>query len=219
MDNGPTIELGEAELFRVLPDDRLRPFQERMRHRSFDRQQALYIEGSPADRLWVVRSGQVRLYKGSADGQVTTLDVLGAGEVFGAVAALESESYPSSAEAFTECSVWSLSRERFLKLLDEEPRIGTEILQILSRRLRSAHDRLRAFAHDPAPARLASELLRAADGGEARTTRRALAEAAGTTVETAIRVMRRFQREGLLEGRVGLIRILDEARLREIGGQ
>ena len=113
----------------------------------------------------------------------------------------------------------SLSRERFLKLLDEEPRIGTEILQILSRRLCNAHDRLRAFAHDPAPARLASELLRAADGGEARTTRRALAEAAGTTVETAIRVMRRFQQEGLLEGQVGLIRILDEARLREIGGQ
>ena len=155
----------------------------------------------------------------SPGGQVTTLDLLGPGEVFGAVAALEEESYPSSAEAVTECSAWSLSRERFLELLDEEPRIGSEILRILSRRLRDAHDRLRAFAHDPAPARLASALLRAADDGEAHVTRRALAEAAGTTVETAIRVLRRFQMDGLLEGRVGQIRILDETRLREIGGR
>jgi len=49
-------------------------------------------------------------------------------------------------------------------------------------------------------------------------TRRALAEAAGTTVETAIRVLRRFEREGLLHGEIGLLRILDVAALRRIAG-
>jgi len=47
-------------------------------------------------------------------------------------------------------------------------------------------------------------------------TRRALAEAAGTTVETAIRVLRRFEREGLLSGEVGLLRVADIATLRRI---
>lgn len=216
MNNGPAIELGKAEIFRVLPGDRLRSFQARLQPREFTRQQVLYFEGNAADRLWAVRSGQVRLYKSSANGLLTTLDVLGPGEAFGAVSALESDLYPSSAEAVTDCSVWSIPRERFLQLLDEEPRIGTEILQILSRRLRDAHDRLRAFAYDPAPARLAGALLRAAQGDEAHVTRRALAEAAGTTVETAIRVLRRFQRDGLVESEVGRIRILDEARLREM---
>ena len=219
MDSGPAIELQKAELFRVLGEDRLRAVQVRLHDRHFERQQVLYFEGNAADRLWVVRSGQVRLYKSSANGQLTTLDVLGPGEVFGAVSALESELYPSSAEAVTRTMVWSLARKHFLSLLDEEPRIGTEILQILSRRLHEAHDRLRAFAHDPAPARLASELLRAARDGEAHVTRRALAEAAGTTVETAIRVLRRFERDGLLEGHVGQIRILDEARLHEMAGR
>jgi CRP-like cAMP-binding protein len=209
--------LREVELFRVLSPDRLKNLRPRLREKVFQRQQVLYFEGSPADRLWVVRTGQVRLYKSSSDGQLTTLDVLAAGEAFGVLSALETDVYPSSAEAVVSGSAWWLPRESFQRLLEEEPRLNTEILRILSRRLREAHDRLRSFAHDPAPARLAAALLRAAaPAGEARVTRRALAEAAGTTVETAIRVLRRFEREGLVEGSVGCVRIVDEPRLQEV---
>jgi CRP/FNR family transcriptional regulator len=216
--SGPEIEIEieKAELFRVLPEADLRKVRARLHEHSYEPHHVLYFEGNTADRLWIVRSGQIRLYKSSVDGQLTTLDVLGPGEVFGVVSALEKDIYPSSAEAVSKSHVWWLPRERFFKLLSEEPRIGHEILQILSRRLREAHDRLRAFAHDPAPARLAGALLRAANDGEAQVTRRALAEAAGTTVETAIRVLRRFEREGLVEGRVGRVRIVDEPALREL---
>lgn len=201
----------------MLPAAHLERLRPRLHEKTFERQQVLYFEGSPADRLWLVRSGQVRLYKSSSNGLLTTLDVLGPGEAFGIVSALESDVYPASAEAVTSGSAWWLAREAFLKLLEEEPRLNAEILRILSRRLREAHDRLRSFAQDPAPARLAAALLRAAEpGGEARVTRRAVAEAAGTTVETAIRVLRRFERDGVVAGRVGCIRVVDEARLREL---
>jgi CRP/FNR family transcriptional regulator len=208
--------LQEVELFRVLSPERLASLRPRLREKSFERQQVLYFEGSPANRLWLVRSGQVRLYKSSNDGQLTTLDVIARGEAFGVLSALESEVYPASAEAVTSGCAWWLPRESFQRLLAEEPDLNAEILRILLRRLRDAHDRLRSFAHDPAPTRLAAALLRAASAGEARVTRRALAEAAGTTVETAIRVLRRFEREGLVEGRVGCIRVVEEPRLREI---
>jgi CRP/FNR family transcriptional regulator len=210
-------DLEKAELFRVLPAARLQRVRLRLHEKSFERQQVLYFEGSPADRLWIVRTGQVRLYKSSSNGLLTTLDVLGPGEAFGIVSALETEAFPSSAEAVTSGSAWYLARDVFLKLLEEEPQLNVEILRILSRRLRDAHNRLRSFAHDPAPARLATALLRAAaSDGLARVTRRALAEAAGTTVETAIRVLRRFEREGLVEGHVGWIRVVDEPRLRAL---
>lgn len=213
----PEAALQEVELFRVLAPDRLLRLRPRLREKAFQRQQVLYFEGSPADRLWVVRTGQVRLYKSSSGGQLTTLDVLAQGEAFGVLSALETDVYPASAEAVVSGSAWWLPRESFQRLLEEEPRLNAEILRILSRRLREAHDRLRSFAHDPAPARLAAALLRAAaPAGEAHVTRRALAEAAGTTVETAIRVLRRFEREGLVEGRVGCVRILDEPRLQEV---
>jgi CRP-like cAMP-binding protein len=54
--------------------------------------------------------------------------------------------------------------------------------------------------------------------GDARITRRALAEAAGTSVETAIRVLRRFHREGIIRGAVGHVSVLDLPALRRIAG-
>jgi len=61
-------------------------------------------------------------------------------------------------------------------------------------------------------------LLRAAPGGEAQVTRRALAETAGTSVETAIRVIRRLEVAGIVSGDVGRVRIIDEGILRKIAG-
>jgi CRP/FNR family transcriptional regulator len=75
---------------------------------------------------------------------------------------------------------------------------------------------VRAFARDPAPARLARALLEVARAGDADVTRRALAEASGTSVETAIRVLRRFERAGLVRGEVGHIHVLDPPALERI---
>lgn len=210
------IEIGQAEFFRALPSQRLERVVPLIREKPFERQRVLYFEGTPADRLWVVREGEVRLYKSSASGQITTLDILGPGEVFGAISAIEQDAYPASAETVTDGSVWWLSREVFLRLLEEDPRLAVEILRIISRRLRDAHDRLRSLAHDPAPTRVAMALLRAAPGGAAQVTRRALAEAAGTSVETAIRVVRRLEVAGIVRGDVGRVEILDGPALRKL---
>ena len=212
------IEIEEAELFRALSAEQLARARVHVSEGRFQRRRVLYFEGRAADRVWVVREGEVRLCKSSAEGRVVTLDLLGPGEIFGALSAVEREVYPSSAEAVTRGSAWWLPRPFFLKLLGESPQLPLEILQIVARRLRDAHDRLRSFAQDPAPVRLARALLRAAPLGEARVTRRALAEAAGTTVETAIRALRRFEREGLVRGEVGCLHVVDEAGLRRIAG-
>jgi CRP/FNR family transcriptional regulator len=213
---GPEIALETTEFLRVLSRERLARIKPMLVEKRFRPRQVLYFEGHRADRLWIVRSGEVRLYKSSPNGQLTTLDVLGPGEIFGAVSALEEETHPSSAEAVTSGTAWWLPREAFLRLVNSDPKLAVEIVQIVSRRLRDAHDRIRAFAQDAAPARLTRALLRAASAGEAQVTRRALAEAAGTTVETAIRVLRRFERAGLVRSEVGHVQLLDEAALRKI---
>lgn len=215
----PEIAIEKAELFRALAPEQLARFRGQLRERRFARQRRLFFEGEPAESLWLLRRGQVRLYKASASGRVTTLETLGPGQIFGAISALDQETYPASAEAVTGGAAWCLPRSTLLRLLAEQPHLGVEILRVVSSRLHEAHERLRSFAHDPAPARLARALLEATRGGEAHITRRALAEAAGTTVETAIRVMRRFEREGLLRGEVGLLHVVDAAALRRLADQ
>jgi len=114
---------------------------------------------------------------------------------------------------------WCLSRRALMKLVAEVPAAAIEILVVTSHRLHGAHERLRSFAHDPARTRLAQALLRVTHEGEAQVTRRALAEAAGTTVETAIRVLRRFEQEGVIAGGVGRVNVIDAPGLEKIAGK
>jgi CRP-like cAMP-binding protein len=210
------IELGGAEFFRALGGERLAAIRHLVLEKRFARHKVLFFEDQPAEYLWVVRTGGVRLYKSSASGRVTTLETLGPGEMFGAVSSLDEDRYTASAESLSPGSAWCLPRKAMLELLAQEPAAAIDVLVTISRRLRGAQDRLRSFANDPAPARLASELLRAARGAEARVTRRELAEAAGTTVETAIRVLRRFEADGLIAGEVGRIHLVDREALTRI---
>ncbi len=136
--------------------------------------------------------------------------------MFGAVSALDQDCYTASAEVVIEGTAWIIPRRVMLKLVAEVPAAAIEILVVASRRLHDAHERLRSVAHDPARTRLAQALLRASRGGKAEVTRRALAEAAGTTVETAIRVVRRFEQEGVIAGEVGRVTIIDVDALEEI---
>lgn len=218
MSSSDAVGLAEAEFFRALSGDQLARIGPQLVEKSFSRGRVLFFEGQPAEYLWAIRCGEVRQYKGSPDGHVTTLEVLGPGEIFGAVSALEEGTYPASAEGVSEGVAWCLKRNTFLRMLAEEPWLTVEVLRVISHRLHDARERVRSFAHDPAPTRLAQALLRAASNGEAKVTRRDLAEAAGTTVETAIRVLRNFERSKVIEGKVGRVRVLDEAALREIAG-
>ena len=216
--HGTEVELEKAQFFRALPEHLFARARPLLREKRFTRQKVLFFEGEEAEYLWLVRQGEVRLYKSSGGARPMTLETLRSGEVFGALSFLEDETYPASAEALTDGIAACLPRRMVLRLLDEEPRLAVEILRIVSERLHEAHERLRSLAHDPAPGRLAQALLQAARKGEARVTRRALAETAGTSVETAIRVLRQFERDGVIHGEVGRVLILDERALRERSG-
>lgn len=211
----PEIEtsLRDLEVLGSLNPEQQEALRPHLTECEIERGRVVYFVGDSADHLcWVVR-GAVRLYMSSADGHITTLEVLGPGEVFGAISALDQDTYPASAEGVTEGVAWRLPRACFLELLNDDPRIARVILEIITRRLHSAQERVRSFAQDPAPSRLAQALLRLAHDGKADVTRRDLAENAGTTVETAIRVLRNFQRDGIVHGSVGHIEIRDASKL------
>jgi CRP-like cAMP-binding protein len=90
-------------------------------------------------------AGEVRQYKSSSDGRITTLEVLGAGEIFGAVSALEEGTYPASAEGVSEGVAWCLARNKFIRLLVDDPWLTIEILRVVTRRLYDAQERVRSF--------------------------------------------------------------------------
>jgi CRP-like cAMP-binding protein len=97
---------------------------------------------------------------------------------------------------------------------------------VMGRRLRAAHDAVRVLAVEPVEARLASNLLRIADREGVRgprglevpfhLTRQSLADMSGTTVETAIRIVGRWLRDGLVEDEGGRLVVRKAEALRQL---
>ena len=72
---------------------------------------------SPAEYVYQVRSGQVRVFVLRETGQETTTAVLGPGQLLGLAPMLGSSTYHAFAEVLTPVEVWALLADRLLKHL------------------------------------------------------------------------------------------------------
>lgn len=188
--------------------------------RSFERGEFIVHQGDGPDFLGVVLGGRVKVVKHAPNGREVILHLLGPGTVFGVVPALDGEPYPASVVAVEPSEVGRVPTPRFLAILRANPDMTVDLLRGLGRRMRAVTRAVVSAVTAEVPARLAAALLDAAAGADAvRMTRQELADLCGTTVETAIRVTRRWQREGVLALSRGRIEIKDRARLRALAGR
>ena len=183
----------------------------------------IFMEGDDPRWLCLVRSGHVKIVRHSRTGKDVVLELLGAGEIFGGVAVIERRPYPASAQATEPTVVVKIPAAPVIALAERHPAFVKEMALMIGRRLRAAHDSVTSLAVDPAEARLAAALLRLASREGTRSergltlpfhlTRQSLADMTGTTVETAIRTLSRWLRDGILEDAGGRLVVTDQARL------
>ncbi len=183
----------------------------------------LFYEGDPAQGLFIVEEGQVKIIKHSPRGKDMILRLLGPGEMFGEVAAFDGGPSPASAQAFEDTTVFHLPQRDFLRLLHEYPSVALLVIEDLGRKLRDAHDLIRALTTDTVEKRIATVLLKLAEKLgrpeergirlKIQLSRQDLADMAGTTIETAIRVLSKFSKEQLLMKEGKYIIVLDRGAL------
>ena len=184
----------------------------------------IFMEGDASRWFYLVKSGHVKIVRHSKTGKDVVLELLGPGEVFGGVAVIEQRPYPAAAQATEPTVVVKIPAEPMIALAERHPPFIKEMALMIGRRLRAAHDSVESLAVDPVEARLAAALLRLAEREAPRAkgdavalpfhlTRQSLADMTGTTVETAIRIMSRWVRDGLLVDDGGRLMLSDRERL------
>lgn len=196
--------------------------QERVRAREY-----VFMEGDPPAWFCLVVSGRVKILRQSRGGKDVVLELLGPGEPFGGVAVIERRPYPASAQATEPSTILKIPQDAMVALAGRHPSVIREMALLIGRRLRAAHDSVKSLAVDPVEARLAATLVRLAerDGTQGRQgltlpfhlTRQSLADMTGTTVETAIRVVSRWQRAGLVREEGQHLVLVDVEALRTLG--
>jgi CRP-like cAMP-binding protein len=164
------------------------------------------------------------MIKHSESGRETILATFGPGQVVGEVGVLVGDSYPATAQTLEPTVTLSLRRAEYVDMIREHPDLAWALIAELGRRLQRAHETIRSLAVEKADRRVARVLLRMAsaagerlEDGAVRITvelgRQDIADMAGTVLETAIRTMSKFQKQGLIETQEGRIVLLRPHRL------
>lgn len=192
----------------------------------YDRDDYVFFEGDRPEWLYIVKEGKVKLVKHSDTGKDVILQVYTPGEMFGETYLFDNKPYPVSAQAMEPTVILKLGRQDFMKFFGHHPFIATEMIMQLGRQLQEAHATIKSLAVDRVEQRIATILLKLADKlGIAEEegillnislTRQDLADMAGTTVETTIRVMSRFNKSKIIKSFQGKILILKPEILKRI---
>jgi CRP/FNR family transcriptional regulator len=208
--------LGQTFIFSDLTGDELVELSGLAVERCFLSGESIFWEEDTADWFYIVAVGQVKVLKHTSGGKEFVIAFFGPGEMFGEVAVFQNEPYPASAQVTVETKVLGIRGEDFLAFLSRRPRVALRIINVLGNRLKEAQSRLRDFAGERVEQRLARILLMLAAkfGSTLPFTRQELANMAGTTIETAIRVMSHLKDAGIVRSTRGKITILDEGKLK-----
>lgn len=108
-----------------------------IRERSFAKGKIIILEGETCPGLFVVKSGSVKLYCGSMDGEEQIVRVVRRGECFECVPLFDSGTNPVSAQTLEASTLYFLPTADFNSLLNTYPRAALVFAPILARRLRS----------------------------------------------------------------------------------
>lgn len=218
--------LGQVPLFSELTEDELDEVDRHCRSFGFDADEAVYVAGRPAARIYVVATGAAKSIRIGSDGRETLLDLYGPGDFLGAVPALGDEVYRDWAWTITPSCLLGLDASDYEELMEEIPAVAMATLKGVSRRLSDAQHAVHLLAGAPLEQRLAATVLllvdkigRPWDGGtllDMPLTREDLASMTGSTAESVSRLLSRWRREGVIDSGRRWIAVRDLAALEDL---
>lgn len=211
--------LKESPLFRSMSDGDLARLAELARVRLYTRGEMLFTEGDPSTHFFAITRGRAKVFKMTPSGKDVILEIFGPGDPIGTVAVYEERPYPASAMALTDCLCILLPSAAFFGLLEQSPTLVRGLLLGLTRRLMELTNRIAQLTGGKVEPRLARLFLKMVDDRGKPSdegvfiplalSRQELADLTGTTIETCIRVMSRWRKEGIVRTEADGFAILD----------
>ena len=177
----------------------------------------LFKEGDDGEHLYVIIDGKLKLGTASGDGRENLLSILGPGEMFGELSLFDPGPRTSTATAVTDAKLLSLSHEKVIPWLKQNPEVSLQLLTRLSQRLRRTNEAVGDLVFSDVPGRVAKALIDLGErfgktGAEGLLvnhdlTQEELAQLVGASRETVNKALADFAGRGWLklDGRSVLI--------------
>ena len=138
-------DLFQLPLFQGLTGDQIQQMLPLLEICRFQRGQVVFEQGKPADFLFILRDGEVRVDHKPYDGPPLTVARIHSGDVFGWSAAMGRSEYTSAAVAETDCQALRMRGESLRRLCEYDPETGSLLLERLAAAIA---ERLRNTYHE-----------------------------------------------------------------------
>lgn len=209
--------LRSVPLFADLTARELDFLAERALSRKYQPGEVIFSEGDSCEGLYVLQTGNVKIFNTSVSGREQVLHIERAGNTLAELPVFDGGDYPASAAAVAKCTLLFISKRDFRALCLERPEVSLKVLKVVSARLRTLVAIIEELSFTTVRNRLASWLLQEAKARGQKTPRgieftlsvsnQELAFQIGTVRELVSRNLSYFQSEGMLkiEGRTVII--------------
>ncbi|MBI5947318.1 MAG: Crp/Fnr family transcriptional regulator [Chloroflexi bacterium] len=192
---------------------------------TFDSRTDVFVEAQPCDRLWILESGRVRLYQSGPDGRQQVVGFPAPGAALELGPALDGRAYATTATTLEPSTLIFLPRTALGAVSRRYPETVRNAIDQLCLELRQRNILGAIAALKDARERVGCALLQMAyqygkkNGAGVRIdyklTRQDIADRAGITLETAIRIMSDLQHRGVVRTESQIVELVDVRGLRD----
>ena len=213
--NASNVMFNTIPLFSSLSPSQLASVGAHMAWRVVEKGDIVVRQGEVADSLFVIASGQVKVYMTEGDREVI-LKTLSEGDYFGELPMLDMEPRSASVAAVERCHLQALSYKALQRAMESSPDIAKRVLETLAKRLRDADRKISTLALMNISSRVSRALLELAILSNGRMvvgepyTQKDLAGMVGASREMVNRTLQDLQHAGYIDVQRKSITILDE---------
>lgn len=174
----------------------------------FDEGKAVFTEGMPAERFYLLLDGHIRVFRMTPDGDQVIAMHIPPGQLFGIASAIGRDTYPATAVAASELLALCWPTRLWATFIAYDG-FATATYRTVGDRLTEVHERVAELATQAVERRVAAALLRMTNQSGRRTddgieiafpvTRADIAEMTGTTLHTVSRLLSAWERDGVVK--------------------
>ncbi|ASF38911.1 Crp/Fnr family transcriptional regulator [Halobacillus halophilus] len=200
--------LSQISLFEELSQEELMRIDQMSEMSPVKKGTTIVSPENTMNALFLLKKGQVRLYRMNEEGKQFTLDILVDGNIFGETSTVSLTDDQTYAEAMTDTYICTLSHRDYEEFIKKNPHVALKLIDILSSRLKDFYSLSEKIALSDVKHRLLYLLLMLSQKTgrrkqnwqtiEMKLTHQDLANMIGTTRETTSAIMSELKKDGFI---------------------
>ena len=200
--------LANVPPFRRLSQPQIRKILDDATPLRFDAGEAVFSEGLPVERFFLLLDGHIRVIRTTPGGDQIIALHIAPGQLFGIGAAIGRTTYPATAMTADDCVALAWPNRLWQIFVDSYDGFATETYKVVGERVGEMNNRIMEMATQQVEQRIANAVLRLVtqtgrkvDGGieiGMPITRQNLSDMTGTTLHTVSRLLSGWERDGIV---------------------